>query len=159
MTQGRRLLVTVAVLVGLFAAVLVVGAALHPGDGVGSPARSRLGLVEDVFPPRRLTTRDIRRGGQTCLVGTTLVVPSGGGCTFIVPNGVHVVEFRRVPGSPGMNLTLSQTVDLTQSIDTSQPGPDPSAPLRLRFAAVHSGTTVTLSNCRGPGACRLAVAS
>jgi hypothetical protein len=159
MTGGRRFLVTVAAVLGLFVAALVVGVLIHPADAVGSPSQSRLHLVEDVFPPRRLTPSDIRRGGRTCLVGSSLVVSPGGGCTFIVPAGVHVIEFRRVPDSAGMNVTLSQTVDFTQSVDTAQPGPDQKDPLRLRFAAIHNGTTVTLSGCRGPGACRLDVVS
>lgn len=155
-----RAAASAAVALAVLCAIVVAVAALAgPGEGVGSPAHSRVRFVEDVIPPRKLRPADIRRGGPTCLSGHQLVVPPGGGCTFIVPDRVHVVEFRRVPDSPGMDLTLTQTDDLTQSVDTSQPGPDPAAPLRLRFAAVHGGTTVTLSGCRGPSACRLDVAS
>ncbi len=152
-------MVTLLVLLGLFVGALVVAELIvRPADMVGSPSRSGLRLVEDVFPPRHLTARDINRGGRTCLVGKSLVVAAGGGCTFIVPDGVHVVVFRRVPTSAAMTVTLSQTVDLTQNVDTGQPGLDPSDPLRLRFAVVHNGTTVTFSNCRGPGVCRLDLA-
>jgi hypothetical protein len=155
----RRLVWGLLVLAILFVAVVAVGEAVaRPTDALGSPTHSRLRAVEDVFPPRHLTTRDIRRGGPTCLEGNALVVAPGGGCTFIVPNGVHVLEFRRVGGSPGMTLTVEQTVDLTQVADTGVAGPDPSDPRALRFATVHNGTTVTLSTCQGPGPCRLEVA-
>jgi hypothetical protein len=154
----RRLGAAVLGLVLLFVAVIVAGAlVIAPHDGVGSTSRSRLRLVEDLFPPRQLTTEDIRRGGRSCLQGSTLVVKPGGGCTFIVPDGIHVVRFRRITTSAAMTLTLSQTVDLTQTIDTGRPGPDPHDPLQLRLAAVHDGTTVTLSGCRGPASCRLLV--
>lgn len=156
MIRGPRLAVSAALLVTVFIAVVVSGSTvLYPHDAVGSPPESHLGLVEDVFAPRTLTAADIRRGGPTCLQGGRLVVALGAGCTFIVPNGVHVVVFRRVADSPGMNITLSQTVDLTQSVDSGQAGPDPRDPFRLRFAAVHDGTTVTFSGCQGPGACKL----
>jgi hypothetical protein len=149
-TAEKRFAWAAAALVGLAVAVVVLAAAVvQPADDVASPATSRLELVEDLMPPRHLTAADIRRGGPTCLHGTTLVVPPGGGCTFIVPNGVHVVEFRRVPGSSGM------TINLTQTADTAPRGPDDRDPDRLRFAAVHDGTTVTFSGCRGPGTCRL----
>jgi hypothetical protein len=155
-TAGRRLAVAGAVLVALFAAALVVGAfVIRPAGNVASPSHSRLHIVEDLFPPRRLRAADIHRGGPSCLHGNTLVVPAGGGCTFILPKGVHVAVFRRVPGSPGMIVTLNQTGDLTQNIDTAMPGPDPSDPLRIRLAAVQNGDTVTLSACQGPAACRL----
>jgi len=75
-----------------------------------------------------------------------------------VPSDVHVAMFRRVAGSPGMMITFSRSGDLTQTFDTGQPGPDRSDPLALRVAIPHSGTTVTLYSCRGPGACRLTVA-
>lgn len=156
MTAEKRFAWAAAALVGLVVAVLVLASAVvQPADDMGSPATSRLELVEDVLPPRHLTSADVRRGGPTCLHANTLVVKPGGGCTFIVPNGVHVVVFRRVPGSAGMTVTLSQTVDLTQVVDTGQPGADARDPDRLRFAAVHDGTTVTFSGCRGPGTCRL----
>jgi hypothetical protein len=146
------------VLVALFVAAVALGQlVVRPADAVGSPSQSRLRLVEDVFPPRHLTVRDINRGGPTCLQGHTLVVPEGGGCTFIVPNGVHVVVFRRVPGSAAMMVTLTETGELTQTVDTGQPGPDPRDPLRLRLATAHDPTTVTLFSCRGPGSCRLEV--
>jgi hypothetical protein len=155
---SRRLAVWLVVLVVLFVAVVGIGeVVLRPANAVGSPAHSRLRAVEDVFPPRHLTVGDIRRGGPTCLQGATLVVAAGNGCTFIVPNGVHVLVFRRVLGSPSMMMTLTQTVDLTQTIDTGQPGPDPNDPMRLRLAVVHNGTTVTLFSCQGPGSCRLEV--
>jgi len=145
-------------LVVVFVAVLAVGEVIAPpARAVSSPSHSLLRLVEDVFPPRHLTVPQIERGGPTCLEGATLVVAVGGGCTFIIPNGVHVVEFRRVPGSPGMTVTFTQTSDLTQNIDTGRPGPDPRDPLLLRVAVVHNGTTVTLYGCRGPGSCRLVV--
>jgi hypothetical protein len=154
--RGSRVAVAGALLIAAFIAVVVSGPlVVRPADRVGSPAESHLSLVEDVFAPRTLTAADIGRGGPTCLEGSRLVVARGAGCTFIVPNGVHVVVFRRVAGSPGMNITLSQTVDLTQSFDSAQPGTDPRDPLRLRFAAIHDGTTVTLSGCQGPGACKL----
>jgi hypothetical protein len=153
---SRRSAALVA-LVLLFVGALVVGQfVVQPADVVGSAAQSRLRLVEDVFSPRQLTAAEIRRGGPTCLDGNTLVVaPGGGGCTFIVPHGVHVVVFRRVPTSGAMTITLEQTVDMTQTVDTGNAGPDPTDPLRLRFATVHDGTTVTLSGCRGPSSCRL----
>lgn len=98
--MSRRWLGALVALVALFVLAVVLGlVVVKPGDAVGSPLSSRLGLVEDVFPPRHLTVADIRRGGPTCLVGATLVVPAGGGCSFIVPDGVHVVVFRRVPGA------------------------------------------------------------
>jgi hypothetical protein len=156
--RGPRIAAAGALLVAVFVAVVVSGSTVvHPNDRVGSPSQSHLSLIEDVFAPRTLTAADIRRGGPTCLQGGRLVVARGAGCTFIVPNGVHVVVFRRVAGSPGMNITLSQTVDLTQSVDSARAGPDPRDPLRLRFDAVHDGTTVTLSGCQGPGACKLDV--
>jgi len=153
--RGPRLAAVGALLVAVFNAVMAASTIMHPTDGVGSPSESHLSLIEDVFAPRTLTAADIRRGGPTCLQGSRLVVARGAGCTFIVPNGIHVVVFRRVALSPGMNVTLSQTVDLTQSVDSAQAGPDPRDPLRLRFAAVHDGTTVTVSGCQGPGACQL----
>jgi hypothetical protein len=156
----RRLVAALVALVVVFVAVVALGEVIAaPANAVSSPSHSLLRLVEDVFPPRRLTVAEIARGGPTCLDGNTLVVPSaGGGCTFIIPNGVHVAEFRRVPGSPAMMVTFSQTGDLTQNIDTGAPGPDPHHPLQLRVATVHDGTTVTLYGCRGPGSCRLVVA-
>jgi hypothetical protein len=155
----RRLVAALIALVVVFVAVVAVGEVIAPpASAVSSPSKSLLRLVEDVFPPRRLTVAQIERGGPTCLEGSTLVVPVGGGCTFIIPNGVHVVEFRRVPGSPAMTVTFTQTGDLTQNIDTGQPGPDPGHPLQLRVATVHNGDTVTLYGCRGPGSCRLVVA-
>jgi hypothetical protein len=156
----RRIEAALLALVLLFTAAVVVGEVIvKPTDRLGSPSQSRLRVVEDVFPPRQLTTGDIRRGGRTCLQGGTLVVnPGGGGCTFIVPDGVHLVVFRRVPTSSSMTVTLSQTGDLTQTVDTGRPGPDPRDPLQLRFAVVENGTTVTLSSCQGPAGCRLEVA-
>ncbi len=155
----RRLVVALFVLVALFAAAVAVGqVVIRPTDVAGSPSQSRLRAIEEVLPPRHLTVREIGRGGRTCLQGNTLVVAEGGGgCTFIVPNRVHVVIFRRVPGSAPMMVTLDQTGELTQTVDTGQAGPDPSDPLRLRFATPHDGTTVTLFSCRGPGDCRLEV--
>ena len=156
MTGGKHFTVAVGALVGVFLAALLVALLLvRPANAVGSPSGSRLRLVEDLFPPRPLRAADIRRGGPTCLDGTTLVVAPGGGCTFIVPAVIHVVVFRRVPGSAGMTITLSQTGALTQIADTSQPGPDARDPLRLRFAVLRADTTVTLFSCRGPGSCRL----
>ena len=152
----RRLAVVIIVLVVLFAALLAVGLLGQPSGSLGSPADSRWHLVEDVFPPRQLTIKEINRGGPTCLEGRTLVVRPGSGCTFIVPKGVRLAVFHRVLASAGMFVTLTRTADLTQNVDTSLPGPDPRAPLTLRFA-VHEGTTVTLSACRGPGSCRLEV--
>jgi hypothetical protein len=146
-------------LLALFVVALAVGLTTHPTDRVESPAHSRMRLVEDVFPPRHLTAADIRRGGPTCLEGDSLVIGPGGGCTFIVPKGVHVVDFRRVPGSPAMTVTLDRTGDFTQDIDTGQPGPDPDDPLGLRLATVHNGVTVTLSGCLGPSRCRLDLAT
>jgi hypothetical protein len=152
-------MVALVALVVLFAGALAFGEVIaKPADEVASPSHSRLRFVEDVFPPRRLTVAEINRGGPTCLQGDTLVVAVGGGCTFIIPNGVHVVVFRRVPGSPAMTVTLTQTSDLTQNIDTGQPGPDPRNPLEVRVATVHDGTTVTLFGCQGPASCRLVVA-
>jgi len=154
----RRVAVALLVMVVLFVLALLVGQVIAPpANAVGSPAHSLFRLVEDVFPPRELTVREIERGGPTCLQGANLVLSPGGGCTFIVPKGVHVVVFRRVPTSPGMMVTFSQTDDLTQTVDTSQAGPDPRHPLELRFATVHDGTTVTLFGCQGPGDCRLTV--
>jgi len=151
--------VALVALVALFLLALVIGDVIAPpANTVGSPSNSLLRLVEDVFPPRRLTVDEIARGGPTCLQGHTLVLGPGGGCTFIVPNGVHVLIFRRVPGSPGMMVTLTLTNDLTQTVDTGRPGPNPRDPLELRFATVHNGTTVTLFSCQGPGSCRLQVA-
>jgi hypothetical protein len=155
----RRLVAALVALVVVFVGVIAVGEVIAaPSSAVSSPSHSLLRLVEDVFPPRHLTVPQIERGGPTCLEGDTLVVPVGGGCTFIIPNGVHVVVFRRVPGSPAMTVTFTQTSDLTQNIDTGQPGPDPHNPLQVRVATVHDGTTVTLYGCRGPGSCRLVVA-
>jgi hypothetical protein len=157
-TRTRGLAAALIVLVILFVGILAVGLVAPPSGAFGSPAGSALRAVENVFPARDLTVKEIRRGGQTCLQGVTLVVRQGGGCSFIVPRGVHVVVFRRVAGSPGMFVTLSQTGDLTQNVDTGRPGPDPRDPLKLRFAVVGNATTVTLSACRGPGSCRLDVA-
>jgi hypothetical protein len=150
----------VLVLVVLFVGAVALGQEIiRPADSVGAPSRSRMRLVEDVFPPRQLTAQDIRRGGRTCLEGNTLVVASGGGgCSFILPLGVHVVVLLGLPGSSAMTITLTQTGDLTQTVDTGRPGPDPGDPLRWRFATVRDGTTVTLSGCRGPSSCRLALA-
>lgn len=149
------------VLVVLFVVVILVGVGLGviaPTLGASASASdSRLRLVENVFPPRQLTVKAIRRGAPTCLQGATLVVRRGGGCSFIMPKGVRVAVFRRVPGSPGMNVTLTKTSDLTQNLNTARPGPDPRHPLTLRFATVHDGTTVTLSGCQGPASCRLDV--
>ncbi|MDQ1416101.1 MAG: hypothetical protein QOF81_1714 [Acidimicrobiaceae bacterium] len=147
------------VLVLLFGGAVVLGqVVVRPADAVGTPSHSRLRLVESAFPPRQLTAEDIRRGGRTCLEGNILVVaPGGGGCTFILPHGVHVVVFDALPGSSAMTITLTQTGDLTQTVDTGRPGPDPSDPLRWRFATVREGTTVTFSGCRGPASCRLAL--
>lgn len=153
----RRLAVVIIVLVVLFVVLLALGFLAQPSGSLGSPADSRWHLVEDVFPPRRLTIKEINRGGPTCLEGRTLVLEPGSGCTFIVPRGVRLAVFRRVPGSGGMFITLTRTGDLTQNVDTDLPGPDPRAPLTLRFS-VHEGTTVTLSACQGPGSCRLEVA-
>lgn len=153
----RRLSRALAVLVGLFALLLLVALVAPPADAVGSPARSLVRFVEDVFPPRRLTIHEIDRGGPTCVQGNMLVLMPGGGCTFIVPNNVHVALFRRVAGSPGMMMTFNRTGDLTQTFDTGKAGPDRSDPLALRVAIFHNGTTVTLYSCRGPGACRLTV--
>lgn len=159
MTVGQRLAFAVAALLGLFlVAVLLAVVVVRPTDSVGSPSQSRFRVVEEVFPPRRLTVAEINRGGPTCLDGSTLVVPPGGGCSFIAPKGVHVLVFRRVPGSPGMMISLVQAGDLSQIVDTARPGPDPGDPLTLRFATVHDLTTVTLYGCRGPAACRLVVA-
>lgn len=145
-------------LVVVFVGAVVAGQVVAPPrEAAAAPGHSRLRLVEDVFPPRQLTVAEIKRGGPTCLVEDALVVPVGGGCTFIIPDGVHVAVFRRVPGSPAMTVTVAQTSDLTQNLDTGQPGPDPRNPLQLRVAAVHDGTTVTLFGCRGPGSCRLVV--
>jgi len=152
-----RLAVVVIVLVVLFGVLLAVGLLAQPSGSLGSPADSRWHVVEDVFPPRQLTVQQINRGGPTCLDGRTLVLPPGGGCTFIVPKGVRLAVFRRVPTSAGMFITLTRTGDLTQNVDTRVPGPDPHAPLTLRFS-VREGTTVTLSGCQGPGSCRLQVA-
>jgi hypothetical protein len=155
---GHRLTAAIAAFVAIFVvAVLLAVLVVRPTNAVGSPSQSRLRVIEEVFPPRRLTVAEINRGGPSCLDGATLVVPVSGGCTFIAPKGVHVLVFRRVQGSPAMTITLNQTGDLTQSVDTALPGPDPADPLRLRFATVHDQTTVTLYGCRGPSACRLVV--
>ena len=153
----RRLAVVIIVLAVLFALLLALGFLTSPSGSLASPADSRWHVVEDLFPPRQLTVKEINRGGPTCLEGRTLVLRPGSGCTFIVPKGVRLAVFRRVPGSAGMFITLTYTGDLTQNVDTGGPGPDPRAPLMLRFA-VHEGTTVTLSVCQGPGSCRLEVA-
>lgn len=153
----RRIFRALAVLATLSVLLLAVAFVAPPADAVGSPTRSLVRLVEDVFPPRRLTIREIDRGGPTCVQGDMLVLAPGGGCTFIVPNNVHVVLLRRVAGSPGMMITFSRTGDLTQTFDTGKPGPDPSDPLALRVAIFHDGTTVTLYSCQGPSACRLTV--
>jgi hypothetical protein len=156
---SRRVAMVMLALVVLFVGAVVLGQmAVGPTDAVGAPSHSRLRLVEDVFPPRQLTAQDIQRGGRTCLEGNTLVVASGGGgCSFILPRAVHVVVFRGLAGSSALTITLSQTGDLTQTVDTGRPGPDPRDPLRWRFATVRDGTTVTLSGCRGPTSCRLAL--
>ena len=160
MTVSQRLTAAVAVLVGLFVlAVLAAVLIVRPTDAVSIPSQSRLRVVEEIFPPRHVTVAEINRGGPTCLTGSTLVVAPGGGCSFILPKGVHVAIFRRVPGSPGMTITLNQAGDLTQSVDTARAGPDPSDPLQLRFATVHDQATVTLYGCQGPGSCRLVVVS
>lgn len=160
MTSENRFVWIAAALVGLVVAALVMAAiVVQPADRLGAPATSRLGLVEDLFPPRHLSAADVRRGGPTCLEAGTLVLTAGGGCTFIVPDGVHLAVFRRVPASAAMTITVSQTVDLTQTVDTGRPGPDPGDPDLLRFATVHDGTTVTLSGCRGPGKCRLEISA
>ncbi len=154
---ARRPATVLLVLVVLFIGVVAVGLIAPPSGGAASASDSRFRFVEKVFPPRQLTVKAIRRGGPTCLQGATLVVRRGSGCSFIVPRGVHVVVFRRVPDSPGMNVTLSRTSDLTQNLNTGRPGPDPRHPFTLRFATVHDGATVTLSGCAGPASCRLDV--
>ena len=153
----RRLSRAVVALAAVVVVTLVVAVLAPPANAVGSPGRSLVRLVEDVFPPRRLTITEINRGGPTCVQGDTLVLAPGGGCTFIMPRDVHLALFRRVAGSPGMTITFSRSGDLTQTFDTGQPGPDRADPRALRVALVHGGTTVTLYGCQGPGSCRLAV--
>jgi hypothetical protein len=147
-------LVVVLVLVVAVFVVSVVLARGHGNATVTNPTGSRLGAVEDLFPPRTLTAKDASKAGADCVQGNELVITAGSSCTFVVPSGVKRVELQRVPASGPLSVTLTRDGGLTQSISTARDGPDAGHPDRYRLAVTGDGSVLTVDGCAS-GTCRV----
>jgi hypothetical protein len=154
----KLVIFALAALVLLFAVALGFAGRTNL-DGVGSPSGSRLRIIEDIFPPRTLSATDVRRAGAPCLAAASLTIPSGGQCSFMLPSAVRRVILRKVPSSPPMTVTVSQTGGVTETLDTAKPGSDPKRPNVLSLAVPDKGSILSLSNCAGPGECRIDLGS